>query len=190
MLLRAMPKVMHSFPGTQDVALDTLALDYAIMLETPALAKRVVEMSDRAFGPGRYVKTAERLREDSEPIEDLSFVAMQGDRLLGSVRQWPVFVYDEDEHIFEPLVFLGPIVVDAAHRGKGIGKALIRTAVDAAFHKGLRAVILVGSQSYFAPFGFEPAVDITMPGPVDPRRILIRYRDGGTEFHGRVVKVV
>jgi predicted N-acetyltransferase YhbS len=172
------------------LALDTLALDFAIGLETPALSRRVVELSDRAFGPGRFVKTAERLREDSQPIEDLSFVAMQGDRLLGSVRLWPAFVYDEAEHRYEPLVFLGPVVVEAQHRSQGIGRALIRTAIDAAFAKGLRAVILVGSQSYFAPFGFEQALDVTMPGPVDPKRVLIRYREAGLKLHGRVIKVV
>lgn len=172
------------------MALDTLALEYAVRTETPALNARILEMTDRAFGPGRYVKTAERLREDSASIPELSFVALQGDRLLGSVRQWPVFVYDSEIHHYEPLVFLGPIVVETQYRGQGIGKALIKAAVDAAFDHGLRAVLLVGSHSYFAPFGFNKAQGITMPGPVDPNRVLIRYREDGLAFSGRVCKVI
>ncbi len=172
------------------MALDTFVLDYAIAPEAPALSRRVVEMADRAFGPGRYVKTAERLREDSAPIPDLSFTAMRGDLLLGSVRMWPIYVYDFEPNHYEPLAFLGPIVVDPVYRGQGIGRSLIRTAVDAAFAKGLRAVLLVGAQSYFTPFGFHKAEDIAMPGPVDPNRVLIQYCKPGLAFKGKVVKLV
>ena len=182
------------------LALDTLALntlashepapDYVICPETPASHKRILELTDRAFGPGRFVKTAERLREDSAPIADLSFVAMQGERVLGSVRMWPVFVYDNDTNHYEPLVFLGPIVVDSAFRSQGIGKKLIAAAVEGAFRKGLRAVLLVGSQAYFTPFGFNKAHNMSMPGPVDPNRVLIRYCEDGLSFRGRVCKVI
>jgi len=173
------------------VALDALILDYTIAPEGPDLDARIVEMTDRAFGPGRFVKTAERLREESAPLADLSFVALQADRLLGSVRLWPVFVFDDATNTYEPLAFLGPIVVDAGCRGMGVGRAMMKAALDAAFAKGLNAVLLVGSQTYFAPFGFERADDITLPGPVDPKRVLIAYRHpDGEKLRGRVVKVV
>lgn len=173
------------------MALDSLTLDYTIALEGPDLDARILEMTDRAFGPGRFVKTAERLREDSKPFADLSFVAMQGERLLGSVRLWPVFVFDDATNTYEPLAFLGPIVVDGACRGLGVGKAMMKAALDAAFARGLNAVLLVGSQAYFAPFGFERADGVTLPGPVDPARVLIAYRHpDGEKLRGRVVKVV
>jgi len=173
------------------VALDALTLNYTITLEGPDFDARILEMTDRAFGPGRFVKTAERLREQSRHQADLSFVAMQGDRLLGSVRLWPVFVFDDATNTYEPLAFLGPIVVDAACRGLGVGKAMMKAALDAAFAKGLNAVLLVGSRSYFEPFGFEEAAGITLPGPVDPKRVLIAYRHpDGEKLRGRVVKVV
>jgi predicted N-acetyltransferase YhbS len=171
------------------VALDALTLDYTIAPEAPGLDARIVEMTDQAFGPGRFVKTAERLREGSQPLSDLSFVAIQGERLLGSVRLWPVSVFDEMTNTSEPLAFLGPIVVDSACRGLGVGKALMRAATSAAFAKGLNAVLLVGAASYFAPFGFEVARDIILPGPVDPNRVLIAYRHpDGEKLRGRVVK--
>ncbi|MGZ3305227.1 MAG: GNAT family N-acetyltransferase [Asticcacaulis sp.] len=173
------------------MALDTLTLDYIICPEAPGLNRRIEEMNDRAFGPGRFVKTAERLREDSKPLPDLSFVAWNQDRLIGSVRLWSVFVFDEASNTYEPLAFLGPIVVDPAYRGIGIGKAMMRTALDAAFAKGLNAVLLVGSKSYFEPFGFEDAKGIVMPGPVDPKRVLIAYRHpAGEKLRGKIVKVI
>ncbi len=173
------------------MALDTLTLDYTIAPEGADLDARILEMTDRTFGPGRFVKTAERLREDSKPLADLSFTAMQGDRLLGSVRLWPVFVFEDATNTYEPLAFLGPIVVDPACRGLGVGKAMMKAALEAAFAKGLNAVLLVGSKTYFEPFGFEDAAGITLPGPVDPKRVLIAYRHpDGEKLRGRVVKVV
>jgi predicted N-acetyltransferase YhbS len=172
------------------LALDAMTLDFTIGLETPDLNDRIVELTDRAFGPGRFVKTAERLREDSHVIQDLSFVAMQGQRLLGSVRMWPIFIHDFDANTYEPLVFLGPIVVEEDQRGRGIGRHLIGACVDAAFAKGLRAVLLVGSQSYFKPFGFDKATNMTLPGPVDANRLLIRYSQPDLAFAGQVVKVI
>ncbi len=168
------------------MALDALALDFTICLEMPDLDHRILELTDHAFGPGRFVKTAERLRENSHIIPDLSFVAMQGDTLLGSVRMWPIFVHDFAANTYEPLAFLGPIVVDDSQRGRGIGKALVSACVEAAFDKGLRAVLLVGSQSYFKPFGFDKAQNITLPGPVDPNRLLIRYSQPDLAFAGNV----
>lgn len=171
------------------MALDTVSLDYTITLEGPGLDARIQEMNDRAFGPGRFVKTAERLREGSAPMTDLSFAAMQGDRLLGSVRLWPISIFDEATNTYEPLAFLGPIAVDGACRGQGVGKALMRAAMEAAFAKGLNAVLLVGSKAYFEPFGFVEASGISMPGPADPKRVLIAYRHPeGEKLRGRVVK--
>ncbi len=172
------------------MALDALTLNFTICPETPELDQRIMELTDHAFGPGRFIKTAERLRENSQIIPDLSFVAMQGEALLGSVRMWPIFVHDFDANTYEPLAFLGPIVVDDSQRGRGIGKALIGACVEAAFGKGLRAVLLVGSQSYFKPFGFDKAKGITLPGPVDPNRLLIRYSQPDLAFSGNVCKVI
>jgi predicted N-acetyltransferase YhbS len=166
------------------LALDALALDFTICLETPDLDERIRELTDHAFGPGRFVKTAERLREHSHIMPDLSFVARRGGQLLGSVRLWPIEVRHGDA--CEPIAFLGPIVVDDAFRGQGIGKALISACVEATFAKGLRAVLLVGSHSYFKPFGFEKAPNLTLPGPVDPNRLLIRCSQPDLTFAGKV----
>ncbi|MCR6661385.1 MAG: GNAT family N-acetyltransferase [Asticcacaulis sp.] len=90
----------------------------------------------------------------------------------------------------ERIAFLGPIVVDDACRSQGIGKALINACVEAALAKGLRAVLLVGTPSYFQSFGFEKAKGITLPGPVDPNRLMIRYSQPGLNFTGCVTKAV
>ena len=47
---------------------------------------------DHAFGPGRFVKVSERVREIAEFRPELSFCAWDGARLVGSVRMWKVHI--------------------------------------------------------------------------------------------------
>lgn len=138
----------------------------AVDLETPFDTARVDALVNAAFGPGRFVKTAERLREGSRPEPSLSFVARRGRDLVGTVRLWPVRIGDQ------PAWFLGPIAVDPTVRGEGLGLGLANAALAGVRKSPRRTVLLVGDLSFFGRFGFEVATGVTMPGPVDPRRVL------------------
>ncbi|MGA0601673.1 GNAT family N-acetyltransferase [Caulobacter sp. KR2-114] len=131
----------------------------------------------RAFGPGRHAKAAERLREHNAPLEGLCFVAHADGRVVGCVRQWPVLIGDT------PAVFLGPIAVDDAFRHHGLGGALVQRASDAAKAAGHRLILLVGDTPLFRRVGFEaePARRVTMPGPVDQRRVQVKPLAAGAE---------
>ena len=161
---------------------------YVIGLEPDGLDAQILALTDRAFGPGRYVKTAERLREGCKPLQNMSFVARKGEQVIASVRLWSIIVRDEAAELSETIAFLGPIVVDDAFRSGGLGRRLIGLSIDAAKTSGVRAVLLVGDADYFAPLGFERAKGITMPGPVDPRRVLIHYTSPGDALTGDVVR--
>jgi predicted N-acetyltransferase YhbS len=131
--------------------------------------RRLVEgLIVRAFGPGRFAKTAERLRETSAPILDLSFVAWCEGEAVGCVRLWPILIGEM------PALLLGPFAVEEAWRSQGLGAALIRRAVKAATSAGHDIILLVGDQPFFGQLGFSPARDVVLPGPVDPRRVLVR----------------
>jgi predicted N-acetyltransferase YhbS len=152
--------------------------------EQPANAPRIDALIDRAFGPGRHAKAADRLREGNRVIADLSFTAWDGETLVGSVRLWPVTIGGA------PVVFLGPIAVEAQLRKHRIGQTLVEQACEAAAKAGWRAVLLVGDAPYFGRVGFDaaPAAGVRMPGPVDQRRVLLKaLREGGAEgLTGRV----
>jgi predicted N-acetyltransferase YhbS len=122
----------------------------------------------RAFGPGRFAKTTERLREGRVPDLDLSFVAWNEGRAVGCVRQWPIMIGDA------PALLLGPIAVEEERRREGLGASLIQRACEAARDAGHAAILLVGDQPLFGPFGFTAAAArrVVLPGPVDPRRLL------------------
>lgn len=136
--------------------------------ERPQDGLLIDALVDRAFGPGRYAKTAERIRERARLRRDLSICAWSGEALAGAVRQWAILVGET------PAVFLGPIAVDAAERHRGLGAGLMRRAVAVSKTAGERLILLVGDMSFFAQFGFQvvPPGRVLLPGPADPQRVL------------------
>ena len=151
--------------------------------ERPEDAAAVEQLVLRAFGPGRFAKAAERLREGRAPMLALSVVAKDRGRLVGSVRQCAVKVAET------PAIFLGPIAVEPDYRSHGLGAALIERACAAAAHAGHAVIVLVGDMPFFGPLGFAPAPSVIMPGPVDQTRVLARalLPGGAAELNGVVV---
>jgi predicted N-acetyltransferase YhbS len=144
-------------------------LALAIFAETPADADIIERLHERTFGPGRYARTAFRIREGAGHLLDLSFTARIGTLLVGSVRLTPVRIGDM------PALLLGPLTVEPPVRRRGIGLALMQRALDEARQKGHRLVVLVGDELYYARAGFKriPKGQARMPGPVDPGRLLV-----------------
>jgi predicted N-acetyltransferase YhbS len=123
---------------------------------------------DAAFGPARFEKTCERLREGRMPALGLSFVATKGAALVGTLRLWRVEAGDREA------LMLGPLAVAAECRSAGIGRALIEHGLQRAQKLGHESVILVGDAPYYGRFGFSRAhtLGLTLPGPVDENRFL------------------
>ena len=144
----------------------------ALRAEGAADAPAVEALDDRAFGPGRFTKVSERVREFAQFRRDLSFCAWRGEELVGTVRQWLVQVGGQE------VVFLGPLAVDEDERKHGLGARLVERACQAAAEAGYSAVLLVGDAPYFQRLGFVQAPDVVMPGPVDQRRVLVRALTG------------
>lgn len=147
--------------------------------ETPQDAGAIEALLDHAFGPGRFAKASERVREIAPLRLDLSFCAWEGERLVGVVRQSEIAVGGRR------LIFLGPLAVNAAARRLGAGARLVEVACAAAETAGFGEVLLVGDPPFFGRLGFsaEATGQIVMPGPVDPRRLLLRRlgQAGGTD---------
>lgn len=58
---------------------------------TPDDLVAIGRLDARAFGPGRFAKSAYRLREGVEPDWNLSFVARIGTLVVGANRITPIF---------------------------------------------------------------------------------------------------
>ena len=132
-------------------------------------AQAIDRLHERTFGPGRFARTAYRIREGVGHDLDLSFTARIGTLLVGSVRLSPIRVGET------PALLLGPLTVEPPFRQHGIGKALIERALAEGKSRGHRLVVLVGDEPYYGRMGFKmiPKGQAKMPGPVDPARLLV-----------------
>lgn len=159
-------------------------LDIVIAPERAEDAGAIEGLEVRAFGPGRFARTAYRLREGNPHGRDLSFVARVSTLVVGSVRLTPIRVGEASA------LLLGPLTVDPAFRSKGIGRMLVEAALASAKERGHRVVLLVGDEAYYGRIGFRrvPPGRVAMPGPVDPMRLLARELEDGAaaDLAGRV----
>jgi len=137
-----------------------------ILPEAAADALAIERLHERTFGPGRYAKSAYRIREGVGHRLDLSFTAWIGTLLVGSVRLTPIRIGAAKA------LLLGPLTVEPPFRERGIGQALIERALERAKGQGHR---LVGDEPYYGKCGFKRIAkgQVAMPGPVDPARLLV-----------------
>ncbi|MEH3105725.1 MAG: N-acetyltransferase [Sphingomonas fennica] len=138
---------------------------------------------DAAFGADRHGRTAYRLRAGERPIAPLSFCALAGDRLAGTIQCWPLALEAAGARV--PLVLVGPVAVDPAMQGEGIGRRLMETMLAAADGgaggPGADALVLIGDPEYYGRFfGFAAAATggWTLPGPFERHRLLARLAPG------------
>jgi predicted N-acetyltransferase YhbS len=143
-------------------------LSLNIQPETPDDAAAIERLHERTFGPGRFTRTAFRLRERRGHKRELSFTARIGTLLVGSVQLTPVRIGDVKA------LLLGPLTVEPPFRGHGVGRALIERALAEAKAQGHRLVMLVGDEPYYGKHGFRkvPTRQVLLPGPVDYERVL------------------
>ncbi|MFK7791488.1 MAG: GNAT family N-acetyltransferase [Devosiaceae bacterium] len=147
----------------------------------------VLGLHEAVFGPGRFARTAFRLRERAAPLLGLSLVARQEGALIGAVSMSRIVVGGQRG------VLLGPLAVLQDKRDLGVGKALLQSAVKATFAAKEPFVLLVGDLAYYAPAGFAvvPFGSVQMPGPVDPSRLLVAGNSAfQTNLHGVVEGVL
>ena len=148
---------------------------YVIDAETPADVVARETLLDRAMGPDRRRKSSEKIRRNRLPAEGLALVARDGDgHTIGTVRLWNVEAGIAMDGAPIDALLLGPLAVDCACEGKGIGAALLRAAIMEATHRGHGAILLVGDAAYYERFGFlaEKAQHLVMPGPFKRDRFL------------------
>jgi predicted N-acetyltransferase YhbS len=131
-------------------------------------AEAIEKLHARAFGPGRFARTAFRVREQAKTVHASGFVARVGSFLVGSVLLTPVHVGGVQA------LMLGPLTVEPAFEGRGIGAALLQRSADEAKALGAALILLVGDEAYYKRHGYKrvPMGQITLPGPVDPSRLL------------------
>jgi predicted N-acetyltransferase YhbS len=152
----------------------------------PADLPLIAELHARVFGPGRFTRTAYRVREGAPPISRFCRAAFLDGRVIAAVRFTEVTIGGAGAALL-----LGPLAVDPEFAGQGFGRQLIAEALERAKAEAVRLVVLVGDEPYYGRFGFHPVPpgQITLPGPVDARRLLAAELEPGAlpSYRGAVV---
>jgi predicted N-acetyltransferase YhbS len=142
--------------------------DVTYLPESPAHDPEIELINEEAFGPGRFTRAANKIREGGPHERAISFVATHEGAVVASVRMTRVAAGEGRA------LMLGPLAVRPDYKNIGIGRRLVKIALDAAGKAGADAVILVGDEPYYGPLGFKriPVGQASMPRPVDLRRLL------------------
>jgi hypothetical protein len=148
-----------------------------IIPENPALhAAAIEDLFDHTFGPGHFAKTAERLREYSRSLPEITRVAVKEGKVVGVCRVWPLVVGEARAKA----LFYGPVAVAPEARGSRLGLSVTGEALEAGMAAGWPAAILIGAPRYFGEIGFQvaPKNRLRFPGPQDQARVMIRSLAG------------
>src|SRR5260370_31079905 len=119
--------------------------DLSLILEpeTPDDGESIQRLNERVFGPGRFARTAYRIRETTPADLSLSFVARVGTLLVGASAMTPIEIGGA------PALLLGPLIVEPVFRSQGIGEALVTRSIEASRSAGGKLAILVGDGPYY-----------------------------------------
>jgi predicted N-acetyltransferase YhbS len=136
---------------------------------------------DAAFGTDRHTRTAYAIRNGMRWLPDLSHALLNDDGvMIGLLQSWPVAL-DDGETAPAHLVMVGPVAVHPDHQGEGYGRMLMDHMVPLARASGSPPLVMIGDPEYYERFwGFS--ADATggwsVPGPVDPKRLLTLALNG------------
>jgi predicted N-acetyltransferase YhbS len=140
---------------------------FNISQEGPADGPVIEALLDAAFGPERHARPSYPLRDGLPPVATLCFAAREAGTLIGTIRYWPLAIPGAQAGLL-----LGPIAVNAAHSGRGVGSRLVTESLAAARVQGHDAVAAIGEGGFLGRFGFRPAGEFGLgfPAPVPPER--------------------
>ena len=146
-----------------------MAQDVTVRPAGPEDSAEIAALHARAMGPGRFARTAYRLREGAGGFSPFCRVCLIDGRMVAAVRFTPIAIGGR-----EGALLLGPLAVDPAFANQGHGRGLVAKALEDARSAGIALVVLVGDEPYYGRLGFRriPRGQIALPGPVDPDRLL------------------
>ena len=155
------------FTSASTVSAAHLPAGVLIEPERPGDGAAIEALLDEAFGADRHKKQSYRFRQHVGPIEALSLVARDGERVVGTIRQWPLVIAGTAPSsipVMTPALLLGPIGVAADRRNERIGDRLMRESLRLADELGHGIVLLVGDLSYYGRFGFRAHLGLRLIG--------------------------
>jgi predicted N-acetyltransferase YhbS len=171
-----------AFAGSAPVVAAAIIVSPVTRSDLPAIH----DLNERVFGPGRFTRTAYRIREGLPLISrfclKVTLDEPAGAKLIAAIRFTEVTIGGQPGGLL-----LGPLAVETGYEGRGYGKRLIADGLANAKAAGVRICVLVGNAPYYGRFGFVvlPPGQIELPGPADPARMLGAELSAGAFAHYR-----
>jgi putative acetyltransferase len=151
--------------------------------------KEIREVNDIAFGQNQEGKLIDKLRIKAEYINELSIIALFGNKIVGHILFFPVsVVFNEKRH---QTLSLGPMAVLPEYQKQGIGGELIRRGLKKAEELGFKSVVVLGHPEYYPRFGFRKSArwNIRDPfGAPEEAMMAIELEKGSLEFGGGIIE--
>jgi predicted N-acetyltransferase YhbS len=149
---------------------------FLIRPQSPADDAAIDALHEESFGPGRFARTAYRVREAAARPPLIALTAWDGDVLVGAIQFAAITIGGT-----RGAALLGPLAIAPAYKNQGAGLRLMKEGLAEAAARGYRLVVLVGDLPYYRRAGFGPIPPgrILMPGPVDPARFLAAELEAG-----------
>lgn len=141
-----------------------------IRTERPEDASQIDRLLSLGFDANHARRNIWALRQGL-PLSELCLVAeseSEPDQLSGSIRFWPITIAGK------PSLLLGPLAVDPACRGQGIGRTLVLQAIDMARKTDYWHWCFVsGERDYYPRLGFSKLTssDVDLPAPIEEERL-------------------
>ena len=136
----------------------TIDIDYETMADAGAITALISEAFATArVASGTEAQIVTRLRADGQLI--LSLVAREGGEMVGHLAASPATIGGQDGW-----ALIGPLAVLPAAQRRGVGSALMRTALVRLAGMGGCGVVLVGDPDYYTRFGFIPDCGVELTG--------------------------
>jgi putative acetyltransferase len=158
-----------------------------VRCERPADEAEISEVVEAAFGDSTVAEFTESIRSSSGYVQDLTFVGEEDGEIVG----FTMLSYLEIEGLDRRILVLTPMAVRPDRQRRGIGAAIVRTAVAAADERGEPLVLVEGIPAYYPRFGFVSATGIGLERPEeqipDEAWLALPLRAYDPDIRGRVV---
>jgi putative acetyltransferase len=148
---------------------EVIAPAWIVRPELPIDLDQIHELHRAAFAGSAEAELVDAIRSGPDFLPDVSLVAVTADdSVLGHVLVSRISLQSDDETAPRTDVLaLAPLAVLPGHQGRGIATALMREALARADEREEPMTIVLGSPSFYEPFGFRPALELDIHGPYD-----------------------
>ena len=132
--------------------------------QTPDDLPAVDALHEESFGPGRFARTAYRIREAARVPPAIALTAWDSAQLIGAIQFTAISIGGK-----RGAALLGPLAIAPAYKNKGCGLRLMQDGLAEAEKLGFELVVLIGDLPYYQRVGFRR--DPAWPDhPARPRR--------------------